>query len=124
MKVLVADDDRVVSQLVCAILAKDGHTCIPAFDAMQTVMFAMRAPTPGLIVLDINMPGGTGVEALRKLKMSVKTTNIPVIVVSGSPEPGMPDQVRALGADEFLAKPIDPDALLAAVRRVLGAAAG
>ena len=123
MKVLVADDDRVLSQLVCGILRDEGHSCIPAYDAMQTLMFAMRPPMPALIILDINMPGGTGLEALRKLKMSAKTTGIPVVVLSGSDDATMPDQVKGLGAEGYLPKPIDPDALVSAVRRALGGGA-
>ena len=120
MKILVADDDRVLSQLVCAIVREAGHVPIAAFDAMQALMFAMRTPGPALIVLDINMPGGTGLEALRKLKLSARTAPIPVVVLSGSDDAGMPQQVRALGADAYLPKPIDPDALLAVIQRVQG----
>jgi DNA-binding response OmpR family regulator len=119
MKILVADDDRVLSQLVCAIVREAGHVPIPAFDAMQTVMFAIRPPQPAVIILDINMPGGTGLEALKKLKLSARTSAIPVIVLSGSTELDMPQQVRSLGADEFLAKPINPEVLMLAIERVL-----
>jgi CheY-like chemotaxis protein len=90
---------------------------------MQAMMFAIRPPAPALIILDINMPGGTGLEALRKLKLSAKTSEIPVVVVSGSEEADMPAQVRALGALDYLPKPIDPEQLLAAVHRALPQAA-
>ncbi|MCY7380179.1 MAG: response regulator [Gemmatimonadaceae bacterium] len=119
MRILVADDDRLMSELVCAVVREAGHTPVPAFDAMQTLMFAIRPPLPGLIILDINMPGGTGLEALRKLKLSARTSPIPVIVLSGSTEMDMPQQVKGLGADEFLSKPINPDVLLLAIQRVL-----
>ena len=119
MKILVADDDRVLSQLVCAIVREAGHEPVPAYDAMQAVMFAIRPPQPAAIILDINMPGGTGLEALKKLKLSARTSPIPVIVLSGSTELDMPQQVRQLGADEFLAKPINPDVLVLAIERVL-----
>ncbi len=119
MRILVADDDRLMSELICAVVREAGHTPVPAFDAMQTLMFAIRPPVPGLIILDINMPGGTGLEALRKLKLSARTSPIPVIVLSGSTELDMPQQVKGLGADEFLSKPINPDVLMLAIRRVL-----
>jgi putative two-component system response regulator len=119
MRILVADDDRMLSALICGIVREAGHTPIPAFDAMQTMMFAIRPPVPALIILDINMPGGTGLESLQKLKRSAKTAEIPVVVVSGSDDAGMPAQVRALGALEYLPKPIDPELLLAALHRVL-----
>jgi DNA-binding response OmpR family regulator len=123
MRILVADDDLVMSQLICAIVREAGHEPMPAFDAMQTVMFAMRSPAPALIILDISMPGGTGVEALRKLKRSAKTSMIPVVVLSGSTDAGMPAQVKALGAVDYLPKPIAPESLLAAVSRALEKAA-
>ena len=119
MRILVADDDRLLSQLICGIVREAGHTPIPAYDAMQTMMFAIRPPVPALIILDINMPGGTGLEALRKLKLSAKTSEIPVVVVSGSDDAAMPAQVRALGALDYLPKPIDPEQLLTAVNRAL-----
>ena len=119
VKVIVADDDRVMSQLLCTLLRSEGHEAIPAFDAMQALMFAMRAPLPGLVVLDINMPGGAGIETLRKLKHSAKTGGVPVIVVSGSGDPAMPGAARALGAADVLQKPVDGDAFVAAVRSVL-----
>jgi putative two-component system response regulator len=120
VNILIADDDRVLSQLVCTIVRKAGHVPIPVYDSMQALMFAMRPPVPALIILDLNMPGGTGLEALRKLKLSARTSPIPVIVLSGSVEEDMPEHVKSLGAEVFLAKPIDPEQLLHAVRRALG----
>ncbi len=122
MRILVADDDRVISTLICGVLAKGGHRPTPALDAMQALMFAMRAPAPEVILLDVNMPGGTGVEALRKLKLSTRTRTIPVIVVSGVDDPDMPACMRELGALDVLAKPVDPAQLLEAVDRVAGRA--
>jgi CheY-like chemotaxis protein len=119
VRILVADDDRVLSQLVCSVVRQAGHTPIAAFDAMQALMFAIRPPMPALIILDINMPGGTGLEALKKLKLSARTAPIPVVVLTGSEEADMPDQVKALGATEFVAKPIDPEALTTVIQRVL-----
>jgi putative two-component system response regulator len=120
VRILVADDDHVMSQLICAVVRQAGHTPIPAFDAMQAMMFAIRTPSPDCIILDINMPGGTGIEALRKLKLSAKTSPIPVIVVSGSTDEGMSRQVMGLGAETFLGKPLVPEALLVALRKALG----
>jgi CheY-like chemotaxis protein len=117
MRVLVADDDRVISRLIVGMLRPFGHEPTPVYDAMQVLMFAMRTPQPDVIVLDINMPGGTGVDVLMKLKRSVKTTTIPVIVLSGSEDAAMPATVVELGAVEFLKKPVDRDALLAAMDR-------
>lgn len=104
MTILVADDDRVLVQVLSTRLKKLGYRVVVAFDAMQAIMLALRTP-PNAVLLDISMPGGTGLQVLRQLKNSVKTSHIPIIVLTGSLEPGMADTVKSLGADEFLTKP-------------------
>ena len=118
MNILVADDDKVISAMVCGVLKDAGHTTVPAFDAIQAFMIAMKQ-APNLIVLDINMPGGTGINVLKKLKGSSKTANVPVIVCSANTDPNLPAEVITLGAVRFIPKPIDPDVLLAAVSDAL-----
>ena len=110
LKVLIADDDRVLSQVLSARLTAKGWTVQAAYDAMQTVMFAMRL-MPDAIVLDVHMPGGTGIAALKQLKASAKTSQIPVLVLSGSTDAAEADGPRALGASQFVFKPVDPDVL-------------
>lgn len=118
MKILIADDDRVLTHLLSSRLRAKGAETIIAHDAMQALMSAMRSP-PDVIVLDIQMPGGTGIEALRKLKRSARTETIPVVVLSGSVAPDASEAVKALGAAEFLLKPVDPDALYQVLCAVL-----
>ncbi len=114
MNILVADDDKVLSAMLCGILKEAGHMCIPAFDSMQAMMNAMRQPLD-LVLLDINMPGGTGMEVLKRLKNLSKTKAIPVVVITGSTDAALPEQAKELGAVGFLSKPVDPDQLLQAV---------
>ena len=121
MRILIADDDRVLSHLLCNRLRARGCDVVAAFDAMQAFMFSLRAPQPDAIVLDVNMPAGTGVETLKKLKLSTKTAFIPVIVLSGSTDPRLPEIVVELGAAQFLAKPTDPEALFEALSNLLAA---
>jgi len=117
MNIIVADDDKVLSQMICGILRENGHKPSAAFDAMQVMMFAMRQ-SPDLVLLDISMPGGTGLDVLRKLKTNSKTANVPVIIITGSTDQKLPDEVLKLGASKFLSKPIDPDVLMEAVKSV------
>ena len=121
MKILLADDDRVLTTLLTGRLRPRGVEVVVAHDAMQALMSAMRSP-PDAIVLDIQMPGGTGLEVLRKLKTSSKTSSIPIIVLSGSGTKDTPREVTALGAAEFLLKPVDPEALYQALCRATGQA--
>ena len=120
MKLLIADDDRALALLLSTRLRAKGWSVDIAHDAMQALMFAMRS-SPDAIMLDIAMPGGTGIDALKKLKMSAKTTQIPVVVLSGSIEPKDEPNVLALGAAAFMRKPPDVDALNELLLKLVGA---
>jgi CheY-like chemotaxis protein len=115
VRILVAEDDQVTSKTVCALLRGMGHQPIPAFDAVQALMLAMRAPQPDAIMLDLAMPGGTGMGALDKLHASSKTAEIPVIVLSGSIDPDARQAALTAGAAAFLAKPATVEQLKAAL---------
>jgi CheY-like chemotaxis protein len=65
------------------------------------------------------MPGGSGEETLRKLKTNSKTSDIPVIILSGSIDAKGQERVRALGASAVLSKPLVPDELLEALTAAL-----
>jgi DNA-binding response OmpR family regulator len=112
MRVLVADDDRQLSTLLCQMLQSAGHQAFPAFDGASTMMAAVRTPAPDLILLDLQMPAGDGQTTLTKLKASAKTTNIPVVVLSASADALTQSKVRAMGAATFLAKPVDADTFI------------
>lgn len=123
MKVLIADDDKVLSHMLAGRLRALGWGIDLANDAMQTVMFAMRGQ-PDVIVLDIQMPGGTGIDALKKLKASVKTSQIPVVVVTGSVAPEEERTIVALGAARFVRKPVEAEALHEILTELVGERAG
>jgi CheY-like chemotaxis protein len=111
MTILVADDDHVMTLLLSNRLKHAGYSVLVAHDAMQAIMIAMRT-LPDAILLDIKMPGGTGMQVLRRLKDSTKTSLIPIIVVSGSIDAEIVATVKTAGAEEYLSKPPDVDRLL------------
>jgi len=74
---------------------------------------------PDAIVLDINMPAGSGIEVLKKLRMSIKTQQIPVVVVTGTSDAELERMARELGAAEFLHKPVEPAQLYTILVRLL-----
>jgi len=116
--ILIADDSRFQVQLISGWLAEGGFTVTTAFDALQAGMTALRT-SPGAIILDINMPCGSGIEVLKRLRMSTKTQHIPVVVVSGDTKPEIEEAARSLGCTEFLHKPVERDQLFDALSRVL-----
>ena len=117
-KVLIADDSRFQVQLLASYLRPKGFEVVSAADALQAWTAALRS-SPQLILLDINMPGGTGIEVLKRLRMSTRTQHIPVIVVSGDESPGIESTVRDLGATDYLRKPVEAAQLCVAVDRAL-----
>ena len=117
--ILVVDDDRVISTLVVSILKDKGYKAITAFDAVQALMQARRTPPVDAIVLDVNMPGGSGEDTLRKLRTNSRTSDIPVIILSGSIDTKGQERVRELGASAVLSKPLVPEELLEALAAAL-----
>jgi CheY-like chemotaxis protein len=117
--VLVVDDDRVVSTIVVSLLRGKGHKTLTAYDAVQGLMQAKRMPPVDAIVLDVNMPGGSGEDTLKKLKLFTSTQDIPVIILSGSIDAKGQERVRGLGAVAVLTKPVVPEELLAALDAAL-----
>ena len=97
----IADDSRVHVQLLTGWLQDLGLEVIATFDAIQAWVTALRTQ-PNMIILDINMPGGSGIEVLKRLKNSTKTRDIPVLVISGNAGPDIRDLVKRLGAVELL----------------------
>jgi two-component system, cell cycle response regulator len=118
--VLIADDSRFQVQLLATALKERGYSTLIAEDTLQAGMLALRT-LPDAIVLDVNMPGGSGIEVLKRLKRSTKTQNIPVIIVSGSCDADVADVARQLGAAEFLPKPVDVDQLCSTLMRLISA---
>jgi DNA-binding response OmpR family regulator len=120
-KILVAEDDPVMASTLSGALKSRGYGVVLARDAMQAVMFAVQQQ-PNAILLDVNMPAGTGLGALARLQASARTSSIPVLVVSGSTDLTLPATVRAEGAKGFFRKPVDLDALCARLAELLSAA--
>jgi two-component system phosphate regulon response regulator PhoB len=118
MNVLIADDDRAQTLMISSRLRAKGFNLIVAYDAIQAWMAAIRS-LPDAIVLDIQMPGRTGVAVLRQLKSSSKTGQIPVIVLSGSTNSNDEAEFKELGADRFLHKPVDLQQLYATLSQVM-----
>jgi CheY-like chemotaxis protein len=111
--VLIVDDDRLVLESISELLANRGYPAHGARDGEEALRVLERV-TPGLILLDLIMPVMNSYEFLRRCWQREDLANIPVIVISAS------NKKDFAGPVEFLCKPIDPQALLAAVRARCG----
>jgi CheY-like chemotaxis protein len=117
-RILIADDSRVQIHIFSTYLTAKGFTVAVAVDALQAWMSALRE-VPDAIVLDHNMPSGSGIDVLKKLRTSIKTQRIPVVVVTGTSDAELERMARELGAAEFLHKPVEPAQLYTILVRLL-----
>jgi DNA-binding response OmpR family regulator/two-component sensor histidine kinase len=120
--VLIIDDDDDVRRLLETALEKQGFLVETAGDG-QSGLAQASEHSPGLILLDLSMPGMDGFAVLQALKESPATAGIPVIAMTGSP--GLKTTARArvlaLGASDFVAKPFDLPMLVEEIRLFLAA---
>ncbi|HLZ12884.1 MAG TPA: response regulator [Candidatus Acidoferrum sp.] len=112
-RVLVIEDDKAAAQLIHAQLSSTGYDVLICHEPQKALEHAIQFQ-PGAITLDIVMKPKNGWEVLTQLKRDARTANIPILVVSILDQPGMG---ALLGADEYLVKPVDKSALLAALAR-------
>ncbi|MFO7324213.1 MAG: response regulator transcription factor [Pseudomonadota bacterium] len=115
MKILVADDDPDLLDLVAYALGQAGYLVVKAKTGTEAVE-QYDGERPDLVILDINMPGATGFEVCAALRER-GTTPIIMLTARGDEQ----DLVRALemGADDYLTKPFSPRTLLARIKALL-----
>ena len=117
-RILVADDDDGLRQLLRMILQREGFEVIEAADGEQTLARAADSD-PTLILLDVMMPGMDGYDVCRRLKNDHRTDGVPVIFVSAAEDVRHRNEVMRLGADDCIKKPIGPRELVARVKVVM-----
>ena len=117
-KILLVEDDEKILKALSIRLKSQGYDVVVAFDAVMATAQAMQHH-PDIILLDISMPGGTGFTVAERLKDSTLTTDIPVIFLTASKEPGLRERAKELGAIGFLEKPFEAQELLALIQQAL-----
>ena len=117
-KVLVVEDERSQQALVVAMLRKAGFRPTAIGNGGEAVA-AVRLERPALVLLDIDLPGADGYEVCRRLKASTDLALIPVLFMTS--RGGGDDRWTglALGADDYLTKPVDPRELALRIRRLI-----
>ena len=114
--ILVAEDNADQRSMYVAILTGVGYRVLEASDGAEAVEIA-RQSHPGLVLMDVTMPGTSGWNAVRAVRDQVETRDIPVIVITGLSATHDRDASFAAGCDAYLSKPVSPRRLLEEVRR-------
>lgn len=116
MTVFVVDDDDAARRGLERLLVSDGHN-VQAFGSAEEYLSALNPGAPGCLILDLAMPGQSGLEL--QAQLAARHVEIPIVFLTGHGD--VPASVRALkaGAVDFLEKPADAATLLQAVRTAL-----
>jgi two-component system, OmpR family, alkaline phosphatase synthesis response regulator PhoP len=118
VRILVAEDDRDIADLIAHYLRKQGWVPHVVSGGEEAVAYARRHAID-LVVLDLMLPGVSGLEVCRLLRADKTTETLPIIMVTARAEDT--DRIIGLdiGADDYLAKPFNPNELVARVRALI-----
>lgn len=119
-KILVVEDNPANMELAVFLLQSAGHDVLSAVDAESGLALA-HAEHPALILMDIQLPGISGLEATTLLKHDDATRAIPVIALTALAMKGDEERIRAAGCNGYVAKPISYRDFLATVASHLAA---
>ena len=118
MRFLIIDDSTTIVTVLRRMLQQNGFATREAYDAERGIEIA-EAEAPHLIFLDIVLPGMSGFEALRHLRRSPVTRNIPIIMISGNDQATEQFYLQRIGADDFMKKPFTRAEVFARIERLL-----
>lgn len=114
-KILIADDDENIAELIRLYVTKEGFTAITANNGAKALEL-FRSESPSIIILDIMMPEMDGWQVCREIR---KTSNVPIIMLTAKGETFDKVLGLELGADDYMVKPFETKELVARIKAVL-----
>ncbi len=117
LKILLADDSMTAQNMGKKILTEAGYEVVAVSNGAQAVK-KIASEKPELVVLDVFMPGYTGVEVCERLRKAQETAHIPVLLTVGKMEPFKAEEGTRAGADGLVVKPFEASDLLAAIKKL------
>lgn len=118
-KILVADDEHNIRHILDFSLHAEGFDVLSAHNGEDAFDLAV-AELPHLIILDVMMPGQSGIETCRRLKAEERTRNIPVILLTARASREDRELGEQAGADDYITKPFSPQKVISTVQGFLG----
>jgi len=122
-RILVVEDNVLNMKLFRDVLIATGYQTLEATTGAEAVELA-AAHVPDLVLMDVQLPGIDGVQALHRLRADDRTAAIPVLAVTAQAMQGDRQQFLAAGFDGYLSKPVDVRELIGTVRRHCDGRAG
>ena len=118
-KILIVEDEKEAAALLEEFLRDEGFSAIEhAADGIHAVRKANKF-MPDLILLDLKMPGGDGITVFKKLRQTVPTAKIPIIVITGAGDDTIKKRLLSSGVCTYFQKPYKPELLMAEIKKVL-----
>ena len=114
-KVLIADDDQHIAELIKVYFEKDGFSTVTANNGKKAVEL-FKSEAPAIVILDVMMPEMDGWQVCREIR---RISNIPIIMLTAKGETFDKVLGLELGADDYMVKPFEPKELIARVKAVL-----
>jgi DNA-binding response OmpR family regulator len=118
-RVLVADDEPHIRRLLTTILSKSGYLVDEADSGSAALELWHAAQTYDAVLLDLMMPGATGLEVLEVIRAGEHGIHTPVIILTAKGQDADRDAAFAAGADDFMTKPFSPKKLVARLHEIL-----
>jgi two-component system cell cycle response regulator DivK len=118
--VLIVEDHEKNMKLARDVLRAKGYRTLEAVTGEEGVQLALDN-VPDLVLMDIQLPGISGIEALKRIREDARTARIPVVALTASVTPTDRSAINAAGFDAFVSKPIDLKEFLATVKRLVEA---
>ena len=116
--ILYVEDNEMNRKIVRDLLKRTTYTLIEAFDGEEGVAKALEAK-PDLILMDIQLPKISGMEAMRRIRADAAHASTPIVAITSFELSGDDQKAKAAGATAYLAKPYSPLDLLGLIRKLL-----
>ena len=116
--ILYIEDNELNRKIVRVLLKSTSYTMIEAYDGEAGVEKALTE-RPHLILMDIQLPKISGIEAIRRLRAESATANTPIIAITSFALSGDEQKAKEAGATAYMAKPYSPRDLLALIRKIV-----
>ena len=115
---MVVEDNDLNRKLFCDVLKANGFEALPVADG-ELVLDTARRHQPDLIIMDIQLPGVSGMDLIEATKKDARLAAIPVLAVTAFAAKGDEERIRAAGAAGYLAKPVSITPFMSAVKQLL-----
>lgn len=118
-KILIIDDDKRNIFALNATLKAEGYQCITSLSADEGLALLNHNKEIGIILMDMMLPEMDGYEAIKKIRGDNKLKELPVIAITAQAMAGDREKCLEAGADDYIAKPVNVNALLSLLKKYL-----